>query len=178
MPAPTAIAYSPSFPTVGDSQSNIHNKEAMNIRPVSSGKRCSGHDKCAWSASPGRSFSIFIEMFSDQLAHEAHAASPLNYEHDDKENMADDNHADMDELPSTYAGVSVIPEAQCKQSSEDRVLAHHRALISSALYDDPLPQTYGLDGTHCSGRGDPDAFLEGMSILASGAHLPLEKRTD
>jgi hypothetical protein len=120
--------------------------------------------------SPGQSFQIFNEKLEDQLAREAMAASPLNYEHDDKEN--DINTADLEPLPDTYEGISVMPASQYRQSSGDRELSRHRALMSDALYDDPPPPSYGLDGTHGIIEDHVDAFAEGIEILASGRHLP------
>ena len=134
------------------------------------GERYFRHDRDAWPVSPGQPFQIFNEKLEDQLAREAMEASPLNYEHDDKEN--DINTADLDPLPDRYEGISVMPASQWRQSNEDLQLSFRHGLVNEALYDNPLQPSYGLDGTHGGHEDPPSAFAEGMEILVTGGHLP------
>ncbi|EMD69989.1 hypothetical protein COCSADRAFT_77936, partial [Bipolaris sorokiniana ND90Pr] len=165
-------------PIAANPQNDINRSDSIDSLHLSPGKRCFRHDKDAWPVSSSQPFTIFNEKLADPLAREAHTVSPLNYEHDDKENATDNDNIDVDPLSSVNASVSIIPEAQYRQTREDCELSNHRALINYALYDDPHPQTYGLDGTHCSGSGEMDAFSESMSILASGRGLPLGKSAE
>jgi hypothetical protein len=148
----------------------IRRKEGLDVWNMQRDERYFGHDRDAWPMSPGQPFQIFDEKLEDQLAREAMAASPLNYEHDDKEN--DINTADLEPLSDTYEGISVMPASQYRRSSQDRDLSRHRALMSEALYDDPLPPSYGLDGTHGTIEQQPGTFAECMEVLVSGGHLP------
>ncbi|EUC42311.1 hypothetical protein COCMIDRAFT_103898, partial [Bipolaris oryzae ATCC 44560] len=174
----TIAGNSITSPVVADPQNGIKRKDSIDSLHLSPGRRCFRHDKDAWPVSSGQPFTIFNEKLAYQLAREAHTASPLNYEHDDKENVTDNDNIDVNPLSSSTAGVSIIPEAQYMPTSEDCELSNHRALINYALYDDPHPQTYGLDGTHCSGTGEGDVFSESMNILASGRGLPLGKSAE
>lgn len=144
----------------------------MSVWHLSPGERYFPHDKDSWSFSSGQPFEIFHENLEDQLAREALAASPLNYEHDDKENTTNNIDAESERLSATNAGISVIPAAQYIQSSDDRELSCHRALVNNVLYDDPIPETYGLDGTYSHHREETRALAECMNILATGSDLP------
>jgi hypothetical protein len=173
-----AVETSLPSPVIFNPQNSMLHKEDGEAWNLSPGKRRFRHDKDAWPVAPGQPFDIFCEKLADQLDREAHAASPLNYEHDDKENEADNDNIEIDPLSTTHTGVSIIPETQYRQSSEDHELSTHHALINYALYEDPHPQTYGLDGAHCSRQEEMDAFSESMNILASGRGLPFGKSTD
>ncbi|CAE7199248.1 hypothetical protein P3342_010206 [Pyrenophora teres f. teres] len=153
--------------------SGIRRRESMHVWHLPPGKRYFRHDHNAWPVVPGKPFKIFYEKLEDQLAREALAASPLQYEHDDKENDA--NIADPDPEPDNHEGISIIPASQYRQSSEDRELSRHRAQMNHALYNDELPLSYGLDGTHATHQEDNDTFSEAMCVLASGGHLPREQ---
>jgi hypothetical protein len=148
----------------------IRRKEGLDVWHMQPGERNFHHDRDTWPMSLGQPFQIFDEKLEDQLAREAMAASPLNYEHDDKENEG--NTADLEPLPDMYEGISVMPASQYRQSNEDRQLSQHRALMSEALYDDPPPSSYGLDGTHGTREDQSGAFTECLDILLSGGHLP------
>jgi len=150
--------------------SGIRRREGMGVWHLSPGKRYFRHDRDSWPILPGQSFEIFNEKLEDQLAREALAASPLNYEHDDKEN--DTNVADPDSQSENHEGVSVIPASQYKRSSEERELSYQHAAINHTLYGDKLLQPYGLDGTHRTHQEKDDTFSEAMSVLASGGNLP------
>jgi hypothetical protein len=149
----------------------IRRKDGLDVWHMQSGERHFHQDRDAWPMSPGQPFQIFHEKLEDQLAREAMAASPLNYEHHDKENES--NTADLDPLPDMYEGISVMPASRYRQSNEDRQLSQHRALMSEALYDDPPPSSYGLDGTHGTREDRSGAFAECMEVMLSGGHLPL-----
>ncbi|KNG51569.1 hypothetical protein TW65_91055 [Stemphylium lycopersici] len=143
---------SPSSPVAVNQGNCIRNREGMDLEHLSPGERYFPHGKYSRSFPPGQPFEIFHEKLEDQLAREALAASPLNYEHDDKENTHKNINAESERLSATHTGVSVIPAAQYIQSSDDRELSCHRALVNNVLYDDPAPETYGLDGTYSHHR--------------------------
>ncbi|USP78880.1 hypothetical protein yc1106_06154 [Curvularia clavata] len=180
--APAAIESSPTSPVAGHPQEGIQYEAGMDVDSLSSWETCveDDADADAYPAQLGQPFNVFIENLSEQLASEAHAFSPLEYNDDDKENPVDNNETDSDPLPTTE-GISVIPEVEYRETSEERELSSHRALVSYALYDEPAPLTYGLDGAHYNGElglissevGTPEFIFESMKILASGAHLPM-----
>ncbi|RAR13810.1 hypothetical protein DDE83_002847 [Stemphylium lycopersici] len=163
---------SPSSPVAVNQGNCIRNREGMDLEHLSPGERYFPHGKYSRSFPPGQPFEIFHEKLEDQLAREALAASPLNYEHDDKENTHKNINAESERLSATHTGVSVIPAAQYIQSSDDRELSFHRALVNNVLYDDPAPETYGLDGTYSHHREESKHLADCMSILASGVGLP------
>ena len=150
--------------------SGIRRREGMDVWCLSPGKRYFRHDRDSWPILPGQSFEIFHEKLEDQLAREALAVSPLDYEHDDKEN--DTNVAELDSQSENHEGLSVIPASQYKRSSEERELSYQKAQINHTLYDDKFLHSYGLDGTHCNRQEKGDIFSEPMSVLASSEHLP------
>lgn len=141
----------------------------MDVWHYPPGKRYLNHDRDYWPTLPNLPFEIFHERLEDQLAREAMEASPLNHEHDNKENLSN---AGLESLSDDYDGISVMPSAQYRQSSQERQSANHRALVSDALYSDEAPQSYGLDGTHGICEVQRDAQTECMEILVSGGHLP------
>jgi hypothetical protein len=96
-------------------------------------------------------------------------ASPLNHEHDNKENLSN---AGLEPPSDDHDGISIMPSAQYRQSSHERQSENHRALVSDALYSDKAPQSYGLDGTHGICEVQKDVPTEYMDILVSGGHLP------
>ncbi|KAF1839523.1 hypothetical protein BDW02DRAFT_156129 [Decorospora gaudefroyi] len=150
----------------------IRRREGLDVWNLQSGQRYFRHDRDAWPVSPGQPFEIFNEKLEDQLAREAMEASPLNYEHDDKENST--NNANFQTSSNIYEGLSVMPVSQYRQSSEDRQQAQDRTLVNYALYDDPPSESYGLHGSD-GARDDPVCSLPSLdiySILASGKHLP------
>jgi hypothetical protein len=141
----------------------------MDVWHYPPGKRYFNHDRDYWPVRPGEPFEIFQEKLEDQLAREVMEASPLNYEHDDKENTIN---AGLEPPDEEHERFSVIPVVQYRQSSDERQLADHRALVSSALYSDEAPQSYGLDGTHNTHEIQENHFSSCMDILASGQFLP------
>ncbi|CAG5161171.1 uncharacterized protein ALTATR162_LOCUS5974 [Alternaria atra] len=147
----------------------VRRREGIDVWHYPPGKRYLNHDRDYWPTLPGQSFEIFDEKLEDQLAREAMEASPLNYEHDNKENM---NNADVELRSDDYDGIYVMPSAQYRQSSDERQLAQHRALVSDALYSDEAPQSYGLDETYGTHELQTNSLTEYMDILASGGHLP------
>jgi hypothetical protein len=141
----------------------------MDVWHYPPGKRYLNHDRDYWPVLPGEAFEIFQEKLEDQLAREAMEASPLNYEHDNKENSSN---AGLEPLTEEHERMSVIPVAQYRQSSDERRLADHHSLVSNALYFDEPPQSYGLDGTHSTLEVEKDDLSSCMEILASGQCLP------
>lgn len=126
------------------------------------GERCFRHERDAWPSTPGLSFEIYSERLEDQLAAEAKAASPLNFEDDDKEN---DITTDADLGASATASAAVMPASQYRRTSGENQALRQGSMVERALYDDidtsSSPYGLGSDGT-----------LDGMSVLASGEQLP------
>ncbi|KAG9193119.1 hypothetical protein G6011_03154 [Alternaria panax] len=144
----------------------IRRQEGMEVWHYHPRKRYLNHNRDYWPTFPDQPFEIFQEH---QLAPEAMEASPLDYEHDNKENITNTG---LEHLYDDYSGISVTPSAQNIQSSDERQLANHRALVSEALYSDEAPQSYGLDGNHDTCEVLKDAPMECMDLLASGWNLP------
>ncbi|KAJ4368102.1 hypothetical protein N0V83_006457 [Neocucurbitaria cava] len=96
----------------------VRRKEGLDVWNLPPGDRYFRHDRDSWAISPGQSFEIFEERLEEQLAAEATALSPLNYEHDDKE-----NNIDCPDFGST-TDMSVMPASQYRPSSEERQLQH------------------------------------------------------
>ncbi|KAL1798997.1 hypothetical protein ACET3X_003034 [Alternaria dauci] len=161
----------PSHPPIANSlpDHGIRRREGIDVWHYPPGKRYLNHDRNYWPTLPDQTFAIFHEKLEDQLAREAMEASPLNYEHDDKENISN---ADIEPGSDDYGGISVMPSAQYLQSSDEQQLADHRALVSEALYSDEAPQSYGLDGTHGTCEAQKNNPAEYMNILVSGENLP------
>ncbi|KAI4650368.1 hypothetical protein J4E93_002724 [Alternaria ventricosa] len=147
----------------------IRRREGMDVWHFPPGKRYLNHDRDYWPIFPGDAFEIFEEKLEDQLAREAMEASPLNYDHDDKENPSNTG---PEPLIEENEGMSIIPIAQYRQSSAEKQVADRHSLVSSALYSDEPPQSYGLDGTDNIHESHKDDLFDGMGILASGQCLP------
>ncbi|KAI4685561.1 hypothetical protein J4E81_008713 [Alternaria sp. BMP 2799] len=147
----------------------IRHREGMDVWHYPPGKRYLNHDRDYWPVLPGEAFEIFQEKLEDQLAREAMEASPLNYEHDDKENPSNTG---PEPLIDENEGMSIIPVAQYRQSSAEKQVADRHSLVSNALYSDDPPQSYGLDGTDNIYESPQDDLFDGMNILASGQCLP------
>ncbi|KAF1944350.1 hypothetical protein EJ02DRAFT_371636 [Clathrospora elynae] len=158
----TSVATTPPY--------GIRREEGIEIWHMPPGGRYFRHDRDAWPMSPGQPFEIFEERLEDQLAREAMASSPLKYEHDDKEN--DVNNADLEPIPDTLEGISVMPASQYRRPSVDSQLSRQRALVSHVLYDDEPLQSYGLDGSGSVYEERTGLFPDCMDILASGERLP------
>ena len=122
----------------------IRRKEGLDVWQLPPGKRYFRHDRDSWPQFTGQAFEILNECLEDQLAAEAMAFSPLNYEHDDKENAPNS----LDTRPSSdfHEAISVVSGSQHRLSSEDDQAMQHLALVNYALYDIPrdFPQSYGL----------------------------------
>ncbi|EOA87594.1 uncharacterized protein SETTUDRAFT_39376 [Exserohilum turcica Et28A] len=164
----------PASPVLDSPKGSEHGRNCIDSPHLSLGEPDLCPEKDAWPISPGQPFQIYHEKLEDQLHREASAASPLKYEHDDKEN-ATDNAADTEPPSETYAGVSIIPESQYTPSSEDRQFSSCSALANNALYGDPFPQTYGLDGAYCSDSEKTNGHSKGMSVRVFGRSVPVKQ---
>jgi hypothetical protein len=145
----------------------------MDLWHLKPGERYFRHDRDSWPFLPGQSFEIFNECLEDQLAREALAASPLNYDHDDKENNT--NHVDTEPVHNLFDNISVMPASQYRLSSEDVQVSQQHALVEQALYEMPPTQSYGLGGTDGVGEEHTTAVLDCRNLLASGSTLPPTK---
>jgi hypothetical protein len=142
----------------------------MDVWHLKPGERYFRHDRDAWPFSPGQPFEIFNEHLEDQLAREALAASPLNYEHNDKENNV--NNGDMEPVPDPLEGISVMPLSQYIISSDDARLSQQHTLLYEAFGSEPATESYGLGGTDGVSEGYMDATAYCIDILTSGHKLP------
>jgi hypothetical protein len=142
-----------------------------------SGQRYFRHDRDSWPASPGLPFQVYAETLEDQLAAEAKAASPLEYEHDDKENNV--HNSDFDPISDPRETMSIMPAAQYRRSSDDERAAREVAECCKILYDDSgvSPYPYGIGGS--DGTSDTRDSMDGngplpdlMRLLASSEGLP------
>ncbi|KAI4942257.1 hypothetical protein J4E91_010231 [Alternaria rosae] len=168
--APTVALTPPCLLYIADTTGHgIRRREGMDVWHYPPGKRYLNHDRDYWPILPGEPFEIFQEKLEDQLAREAMEASPLNYEHDNKENSSNTS---LEPLIKEHEEMSVIPVAQYRQSSAEKQLTDRHALVSSALYSDEPPQSYGLDGTDNIHESHQNDLFDGMDILASGQCLP------
>lgn len=100
-----------------------------------------------WSPASGQLIHIWADTLEDQLAAEALAASPLNFEHDNKENIASDGSPDL----QSDSGLEDLdnPASQREPTDVHNEEPSSSSLVSHALYMDfeQRPQVYGLDGT-------------------------------
>jgi hypothetical protein len=122
-------------------------------------------------------FEIHTERLEDQLAAEAKAASPFNFDQDDKEN--DVTNTRLDESSNILDVMSVIPASQYRRSSNDRnALRHNPSVFDAFSHEvdfDPCP--YGLGGGDGANEPGKDAagnniVLETLKLLASSEQLP------
>jgi len=137
------------------------------------GERHFRHDRDSWLVAQGLPFEIYAESLEAQLAAEAKAASPFNFDQDDKENDAGNSRSEV--TPGPSQGVSAVPLSQYRRTSEDQV-------VSEAFYslERSVSMPYGLGGV--DGSSDhgilASSMSEAMSILASGDGLLREEGTE
>jgi hypothetical protein len=153
----------------------VRRKEGLDVWMLKPGERYFRYDRDSWPIVQGLPFEIYTERLEDQLAAEASAASPFNYEQDDKEN--DIVNTGSEEMHSSTEGISVLPLAQHERGRDESVVSPRRILVVGALYDNHLGSPYGLgghDGVH--EQDDPGtgsvSTMEAMRILASSNKLP------
>ncbi|KAF1846790.1 uncharacterized protein K460DRAFT_249164, partial [Cucurbitaria berberidis CBS 394.84] len=154
----------------------IRRKEGLDVWKLLPGDRYFRHDRDSWPVSDAQSFEIFEECLEDQLAAEAMALSPLDYEHDDKENNS--NGLDVDLTLDPLEEISVRSASQYRRSSEDSQVSGQTALVNHALYDTSGErlQSYGLggsDGTHDeqAGTGETSTLAGYMRVIRPGSQL-------
>lgn len=137
---------------------------------VKPGERYFRHDRDSWPDAQGLPFEIYAESLEAQLAAEAKAASPFNFDPDDKENDAGNGRSEA--TPGPGQGISAVPLSQYRRTSEDQV-------ASEALYslERNMSMPYGLGGIDGSSDHEIRAasMSEAMSILASGDGLLREE---
>jgi hypothetical protein len=154
----------------------IRRKEGLDVWFLKPGERYFRHDKDSWPGRQGSNFDIYTERLEDQLATEANALSPLNYDHEDKEN--DITHIGSEETVNPTDGITVIPAPQYRSLLGDGdVLNHHSPAMGAFYTVDRLLSPYDLGGSDgADDRHDRTAHAKStataMSILASSEHLP------
>jgi hypothetical protein len=108
---------------------------------------------------PGLPFQIYTECLEDQLAAEAKAASPFNFDQDDKENEVTNSR--LEELPIILDVMSVVPASQYRRSGAGSHASHHRS---------PAPEALSIDFEHASfpyGLGGNDGAYNKQDCGAS-----------
>ncbi|CAO2654695.1 Nn.00g114280.m01.CDS01 [Neocucurbitaria sp. VM-36] len=165
------------LPVVTPQLPSIQRKEELNVWKLLPGDRYFRHNQDSWVISPGQLFEIFEERLEEQLAAEAMALSPLNYEHDDKENNITGRV--LDSMADSPEEMSVLPASQYVRSSESDHPSHRIALTRQGLYDasDGWAQPYMLGGTDgtCDGQTIVQSYSsrsDHMRISAADSHLP------
>ena len=162
---PDLVIETPSFTVSSDTTRHPHGirrKEGLDVWNLLPGDRYFRHDQDSWPVYPAQLFEVFEERLEDQLAAEAMALSPLNYEHDDKENIIND--PDREPAPSSLEGLVVASALPYRLSREDDqvsrqiVIDDHRAHHTSE--DSPQPYTLGSDSSR-------DSFLHSLSASST-----------
>jgi hypothetical protein len=122
----------------------------------------------------GQHFELWVDNFNDQLARDANAASPLKFDHDDKEN--DVSNPDLEPEPDVNRGVSVMPLSLHRSSVGGHRISGGSSLAQEALYshDESVTTPYGLgaSATHSMVNSGPQFHPDYMRLLASSEHLP------
>ena len=138
----------------------IRQKEGLDVWHSRPGERYFRHDRDSWPNLQGQPFEVFEECLEDQLAAEAKMLSPLNYEHDDKENTINELAPLM---PTHFHGsVTIVPSSRYRPTREDHQVSETLALVNHALYDTrrEFPEPYGLEGSD----GTQEERLCGLSV--------------
>jgi hypothetical protein len=152
----------------------IRQKEGLDVWFLKPGQRYFRHDKDSWPGERGRDFDIHTDRLEDQLAIEANALSPLNYDHEDKEN--DVTNFGSEETVSPTDGMTVMPATQYRSLFGDGDVQNHHPAVMNAFYaTERMFTTYDLGGS--DGANDADdrglkSTLGAMDILASSDNLP------
>jgi hypothetical protein len=122
----------------------------------------------------GEHFELWVDKFNDQLAHDANAASPLKFDHDDKEN--DVSNPNLDPEPDVNSGVSVMPLSLHRSSVGGHRVYGGTSMAQEALYshDESVTTPYGLgtSATYSMVNNGPQFHPDYLRILASSEHLP------
>jgi hypothetical protein len=138
------------------------------------GHRYFPHDRDAWPAVQGLPFEVFTERWEDQMAAEAKAASPFNFDHDDKEN--DVVNPETIPLDDPLDGMDVMLGCQYQLSSSEHEAVRNELFVMQALYNDETKDffsPYGLGGSDGSQDAEDHGIQKAfMDILASGETLP------
>ena len=123
------------------------------------------HNRGSLPEAKGEHFELWVDSFKDQLAHEASQESPLNFDHDDKEN--DVSNPNLEPEPDVNSGVSVMPLFSYEASLQNRreTPIAHEALYS---HDRVVSLPYGLGVIYNGAQYHTDY----MRVLASSEHLP------
>jgi hypothetical protein len=122
----------------------------------------------------GEHFELWVDNFNDQLARDANAASPLRFDHDDKEN--DVSNPDLELEPDVNRGVSVMPLSLHRSSVGGHRISGGTSMAQEALYshDESVTTPYGLGASTTYGtvNNGPQFQPDYMRLLASSEHLP------
>ncbi|KAH3909726.1 hypothetical protein HBH56_160210 [Parastagonospora nodorum] len=157
-------------PTTTISPYGVRRREDLDVWMMKPGERYFRHDRDSWPDVQGLPFKIYTESLEAQLAAEAKAASPFNFDHDDKEN--DTGNGRSEATPGPIQRISAVPLSQYRSTSEDQV-------VSEAFYslEPNVSMLYGLGGVDGSSDRSIRAasMSEAMSILASGDGLRREE---
>lgn len=153
----------------------IRRKEGLDVWLQAPGERYFKHDRDSWLPTSSQPFQIYESSFEEQMEAAASAASPLAFDHDDKEN--DVSHPSFDEPPHPTDGMSVMPASQYWRTTEDSNASRDQRMVDEAFFRfEHVSSPYGLgvDGAveeqnHIVNKGSTPTA---MSILLSGSQLP------
>lgn len=169
-------AISPSSSTIATPPRHIvRRREGLDVWLLEPGERYFRHDRESWVPSPSLPFNIHPERLEDQLAADANAASPYNFDRDDKEN---DVANCTFEQASNSGMMSIMPASHYRRTTEESQASCERSLVDGALYNfNHSRSPYGLggnDGTHELYEPDNSGtFLNAcLRVLVSGEQLP------
>ncbi|KAF1919622.1 hypothetical protein BDU57DRAFT_147297 [Ampelomyces quisqualis] len=153
----------------------IRKKEGLDVWFLKPGERYFRHDKDSWPKRQRPAFDIYTERLEDQLAVEANALSPLNYDHEDKEN--DVTNTRSEEAAGPTDGITVIPAQYRSLFGDGDALSHHLPAMDAFYTTNRMFSPYDLGGS--DGANDchdlstqKKSIAAAMSILASSDHLP------
>lgn len=141
-------------------------------------ERYFAHDRDSWPILPVLPFEIHAERLEDQLVAEAKAASPLNFDLDDKENDMANNR--VEESSNILDMMTIIPASQYRRTIEDSNASHHHLAALDTVFDEVEygVSPHGLGGSdgaheqHTIATGE-DFILKTIRFLASNEQLPL-----
>lgn len=160
----------------------IRKMEPMDIWNMGAGQRYFRHDFDSWPDSLGQPFMIHVDSIEDHLAEEALAASPLKFDHDDKEN--DHHNQDVEEQTNPTHSMSIMPVSTYRRTSDDERVDQHEAALNSVLLDDNIPGSRILDHNdhgvieEHSGYVEESTRVDAMQILTSGESLQRDNSTE
>ncbi|KAF2829348.1 hypothetical protein CC86DRAFT_444447 [Ophiobolus disseminans] len=155
--------------------SGIRRKEGVDVWLQAPGERYFRHDRGSWPTTPGLPFQIHVDSLEAHLEAEANAASPLSFDHDDKENEV--THPGLDETPNALDVFTVMSASQYRRTSEDSHALQERSLVNEAFFSEHhVASPYGLGGDGTQEEQNRNivkiSVSDAMSVLVSGEQLP------